>query len=227
MFEPRFFGNNKPPWGPLKRFFGEIVAETSVCILDFRPEPIWSKWSLTKNNFLSDFWIEKSDFFIHFESYFAAIMPLCITVHGQKRWLLSFSGSFYWRFYSFWIVAPKNQKRTSLTPTFHHIYVQTDLFKSLAYAITKNDRLISVGENKVQLEDIYTRSDASICKIDKMNPKILLVFIKWKKSKTSGLFDKKFFFTKNVEKSHEKITREPLKSVFNSVPFSVRFCGHC
>ena len=63
-------------------------------------------------------------------------------------------------------------------PTFHHIYEQTDLFKSLAYAITKNDRLISVGENKVQLEEIYTRSDASICRIDKMNPKILLVFIR-------------------------------------------------
>ena len=95
-------------------------------------------------------------------------------------------------------------------PTFHHIYVQTDLFKSLAYAITKNDRLISVGENKVQLEDIYTRSDASICRIDKMNPKILLVFIRdmtqcGKRSKTSGLFDKKFFFTKNVEKSHENL----------------------
>ena len=50
FFEPRFFSHRKPSWGPLRRFFGEIWVRTTGGPHDFGPEPIWSKWSLTKGH---------------------------------------------------------------------------------------------------------------------------------------------------------------------------------
>ena len=51
FFEPRFFGYEKPSWGPLRRFFGEIWVGTTGGPHDFGPEPIWSKWLLTITKF--------------------------------------------------------------------------------------------------------------------------------------------------------------------------------
>ena len=52
FFEPRFFGHNKPSWGPLGRFYGEIWLGTTGCPHDFGPKPIWPKWSLTNRSTL-------------------------------------------------------------------------------------------------------------------------------------------------------------------------------